>query len=321
MSNCIKCQASLSVESKFCRRCGTEQVIKSKHRAEPDAVTTNFNVSDETSQTTNNEASQANETSYSTKEIITNPLTPPTTVAATVLMTQAIREKRKKGLFIAGAIFFLMAVFGAVMTYAVISRLNYLRSTPPTISSKTSSKSGNIETAEPKIKATTENNTLPTPKTFPTPTSVLAPEPVPVKEKSKTEPMPINPPEIEGTIEDNGQITEVGVLGVKFKLVGKALVKVKGKEISVIPLIDSSVTDVTRLVVDPLPNRLAAVTGRQRASDPVSVVTIERPLPRNQFTATFAVESKASNVNQAVIVELGVRWQALPQLGKKLLER
>ncbi|KAF0248807.1 MAG: hypothetical protein FD167_1796, partial [bacterium] len=85
--------------------------------------------------------------------------------------------------------------------------------------------------------------------------------------------------------------------------------------------IESSVTDVTRLVVDPLANRPAVVTGRQRASDPVSVITIERPLLRNQFTATFAVESRASNVNQAVIVELGVRWQALPQLGKRLLER
>ncbi|KAF0249715.1 MAG: hypothetical protein FD167_889, partial [bacterium] len=99
MDNCIKCKASLSVESKFCRRCGTEQVIKSKHRADPDAITTNLNTS-ETSQTSNNEAI------YITKKMITNPLTPPTNVAATMLMTQAIREKRKKGLLIGGVIFF-----------------------------------------------------------------------------------------------------------------------------------------------------------------------------------------------------------------------
>lgn len=342
MSNCIKCQASLQEGSKFCRRCGTEQITQPEQIVESTAVigsTSSFSSDNKTSPV----SSSTDIIDYSTKKMTTNPLPSPPPNATTMPMTQVIENKRKRGLFIGGIIFFAMIVFAAIMTYGVIYHLNNLRANS-SVSGKKSTKKSKVEHVEvlEGEKNTPAPNLSPIPSPSPINSVVEALEPtkekMPDKDTFQTpNPLPIPPepakkpakepakeiPRVdfptkslgkEEPLNENGQITDVGVLGVKFKLVGEALVKIRGKQIYVVPALGSSITDVSRSIINPLPSSPAFISARQRSSDPVNVRLIERPLLKNQFTATFVVASQASNINQSVTADLGIRWQAA--LGK-----
>lgn len=334
MGNCIKCEFVLEVGSNFCRKCGTQQVETQSTGAEIE--TKKFSTEELAAKPT--AIADYTTTRIDAQQIAVTPPALPTTlpaVAPTTPMTEVI--KKPTSFLLNGVIFFLIGAISAGIGFSVITYIReekalkintkkpitkpvakVLVSPTPEIDREASE----VEISEvEQIDETDEINNAegeaPTPKPIekearpePLPTSppkISPPVPVP-KEKEVEKPKSTPKPEPKKPDLENEQVSD-GVLSVRFRLVGKAIVRMRGSDISVIPLENSSVMDVNRRVANPLPFKKSLISVRQRTSDSALVRVLEKPSRRNNFAATFAVESTALNPDQAISIDLAIRWQ------------
>lgn len=328
MGNCIKCQFDLEVGSNFCRKCGTQQV--ETQSGEPEIETKKFSTEDLAAKPT--AIVDYTTTKMDTRQIAVTPAALPS-VAPTTPMTEVIKQKQPTSFLLNGVIFFLI---GAISAGIGFSAITYIREEKAL---KTNTKkpitkpvakvlvspipdkeedTSEVEINEvEQIDETDEINqpATPTPKpiekeviTKPPATPKILPSPVPI-EKEVEKPKNTPKPEPKKPDLENEQVSE-GLLSVRFKLIGRAVVRMQGSEISVIPLENSSVMDVNRRIANPLPLKKSLISVRQRTSDSVLVRVLEKPSRRNNFAATFAVESTALNPDQAISIDLAIRWQA-----------
>ncbi|MBI4853304.1 MAG: zinc ribbon domain-containing protein [Acidobacteria bacterium] len=188
MSSCIKCQASLQEVSKFCRRCGAEQVIKPEQKAGANDITSSFSVDNKPSTVSSIDIV----TDHTTKKMTTNPLPSPPINAVTMPMTQIVEQKRKQGLLIGVGIFLVMIAFGAAMTYGVIYHLNSLRTNLPSIK-KTSKPSTGVKALKSETTATPISTPTATPVFTPAPTATPESFPTPPKPTPSSEPIKERP--------------------------------------------------------------------------------------------------------------------------------
>ena len=328
MSNCIKCQFDLEVGSNFCRKCGTQQV--ETQSIEPEIETKKFSTEELAAKPT--AMADYTTTKMDARQIAATQ--PP--VAPTTPMTEVI--KKPTSFLLNGIIFFLIGAISAGIGFSVITYIreekalnintkkSLTKPVPKVVISPTPRLDKEEDASEVEINEveqideTDEINQpsvetpTPTPSekeviTKPPATPQILPSPVPVpKEKEVEKPKNTPKPEPKKPDLENEQVSD-GVLSVRFRLVGKAIVRMRGSDISVIPLENSSVMDVNRRVANPLPFKKSLISVRQRTSDSALVRVLEKPSRRNNFAATFAVESTASNPDQAISIDLAIRWQ------------
>ncbi|MBL8195419.1 MAG: hypothetical protein JNM06_16630 [Blastocatellia bacterium] len=332
MSNCTKCQFDLEVGSNFCRKCGTQQV--ETKNSDLEVETKKFSTEELGAKPT--AMADYTTTKMDTRQIaLTPPAQPP--VAATTPMTEIIQQKKPTSFLLNGIIFFLIGAISAGIGFSAITYIReekalkndtkkpitkpvakVLISPTPTPDKEEDTSEVEINEVE-QIDETDEINNsegeTPTPKPvekeakpqpLPTSPAKISP-PVPI-EKEVEKPKNTPKPEPKKPDLENEQVSD-GVLSVRFRLVGKAIVRMRGSDISVIPLENSSVMDVNRRVANPLPFKKSLISVRQRTSDSALVRVLEKPSRRNNFAATFAVESTASNPDQAISIDLAIRWQ------------
>lgn len=113
--------------------------------------------------------------------------------------------------------------------------------------------------------------------------------------------------------DDSSLDSQAGAVVVRFNLNGKAIVQLRGSDVNVRPVSNSSIASVEKNVKRALPNTYSRVSVRERNTNGARIVLLEEPTERNGYTTTVSAESFGDSYTN---VAFAVRW-FIPQARKR----
>jgi hypothetical protein len=126
---------------------------------------------------------------------------------------------------------------------------------------------------------------------------------------------PALPPPVEDIpdvdTDEDSVSSDRGIIAIRFRLSGEALVRIRGADASVIPLAGSTIGDVKRNIRQPLPAQPCRVKIRQRSISNVIATVEEEPSSRNNYTATIRVTSTYPDLRQEVMAGFVLVWRLI----------
>lgn len=310
MSTCKNCQAEVSARAKFCSRCGAIQANSKDLALEAETLR------------------QSQPATFDT-------------IAQTVRVVPArAGADNKKRTLLAIVVFVVALLAGTALGFGVRSYMRARNDAQQTAQNQPPAQpanqpSVNPDNSGPKVVEDPnlgEEESKPVEEKKPE-----KPKPVeaePAKKPAEQEPTDKNPeeevaetkkPPADNPPDDRAQIggfntgDDQGYLQVSFRLTGNAIVHIRGRDISVEPLNNSSVTDIQRSIRDPLPaERCQLSITRIKGQHDISV--LERPKPRNGYTAAIVVNSPDYAQGRETTVSFGLGWRIV-KIGERLGER
>jgi hypothetical protein len=288
MLYCVKCQAKIDPDVNYCHRCGAAQPETTGQEGPitlPDTIK------------------------------ISNKRATPVSGLTTTDMGKA-GARRRKTFLLGAAVFILSILIGAALALGLRAYRNRTERTEPVAVNPPAKSSPAPTVVIESPKEEEESSPVPKEKT-PSKSATKAEKREPSPEKPVI--VPPRPPAPRPRIEelpdiDTGDEVETdfrGVISVRFRLSGEALVKVRGSDAAVIPLADSTVGDVKRNFRQPLPSEPCRVKLRQRSISNYIATIVEEPSRRNNYTVTIRVTSTYPDARQEVMAGFVLIWRLI----------